>query len=279
MTEYRVGVIGWPIEHSLSPVMHNAAFAALGLNNWHYEALAIPPDIIGHSIKAFRGEGGYTGLNVTVPHKQAVMRFVRPDERAMALGAVNTIDFRDNSGTNTDVVGFMQDLAAHGISVAGERVIVLGAGGAARAAVYGLVQAGAQVAVVNRTPERAQVMLADLTLSAGIRGVMVQSLADAVLDGVSLVVNCTTVGMYPAVDASPWSAEVPFPEGVAVYDMVYRPAQTRLMQLAEANGGKAVGGLGMLVRQGAAAFEIWTGQEAPLDVMFAAVNDALSQRG
>lgn len=133
--------------------------------------------------------------------------------------------------------------------------------------------------MVNRTPERAQVMLADLTLSAGIRGVMVQSLADAVLDGVSLVVNCTTVGMYPAVDASPWSAEVPFPEGVAVYDMVYRPAQTRLMQLAEANGGKAVGGLGMLVRQGAAAFEIWTGQEAPLDVMFAAVNDALSQRG
>lgn len=279
MTEYRVGVIGWPIEHSLSPVMHNAAFAASGLNDWHYTALAIPPDIVGQSVKAFRGEGAYTGLNVTVPHKQAVMRFVRPDERAMALGAVNTIDFRDNTGTNTDVEGFMQDLAAHNVSLAGERVIVLGAGGAARAAVYGLVQAGAQVAVVNRTPEHAQVMLADLTLSAGVRGVMVQSLADAVLDGVSLVVNCTTVGMHPQADASPWAEDVPFPEGVTVYDMVYRPVQTRLMQLAEANGGQAIGGLGMLVRQGALAFEIWTGQPAPLDVMFAAVQDALNQRG
>ncbi|MBZ0298246.1 MAG: shikimate dehydrogenase [Anaerolineae bacterium] len=275
---YKVGVIGWPIEHSISPPMHNAAFQALGLTNWSYDRMAIPPDVVGPSLRTLRDEGGYVGLNVTVPHKQAVMRFVKPDERALALGAANTIDFRDNTATNTDVAGLIDDLRANAVALEGEHVVVLGAGGAARAAVYGLVHAGAVVSVVNRTPEKAQVMLADLTLSAGIRGVPTRSLAEAAQDEVALIVNCTPVGMWPHEEACPWPDEVPFPYGATVYDMIYRPRQTRLMEKAEASGGRVIGGLGMLVRQGAASFAIWTGVEPPVEVMFQAAEAALAAR-
>lgn len=279
MTEKRVGVIGWPVEHSISPAMHNAAFKALGLNDWRYDLLPIPPDIVRQGLKTLRDEGGYIGVNVTVPHKQAVMPYVRPDERARALGAANTIDFRTNSATNTDVDGLLDDLAAHDVPLTGAKVLVLGAGGAARAAVYGLAQAGAEVIVANRSFERAQVMLADLTLSAGIRSARYKSLNEAALeDDISLIVNCTPVGMWPQVNDSPWPQDVPFPQGVTVYDMIYRPARTRLMEKAELHGGQAIGGLGMLVRQGAAAFKIWTGQDAPVGVMLEAAREALRAR-
>lgn len=275
---HKVGVIGWPVEHSISPQMHNAAFAALGLTDWLYDRIAIPPDIVGNSLRTLSGEGGYVGLNVTVPHKQAVMRYVRPDERATALGAANTIDFRDNTATNTDVAGLIDDLVTNDVSLSGENVLVLGAGGAARAAVYGLVQAGANVTVVNRTPDKAQVMLADLTISAGVRNVNVRSLEEAAQDDIALVVNCTPVGMWPHEDACPWPDAVPFPSGATVYDMIYRPRFTRLMAKAEANGGRAIGGLGMLVRQGAASFVIWTGVEPPVDVMFEAAEASLAEK-
>ncbi len=275
---HRIGVIGWPIEHSISPPMHNAALAELGLNNWLYDKIAIPPDIVGHSLKTLAGEGGYVGINVTVPHKQAVMRYVRPDERAQALGAANTIDFRDNSATNTDVYGLIEDLKVHNVPLVDENVIVLGAGGAARAAVYGLVQAGANVIVVNRTREKAQVMLADLTSSAGITRATLSTLTEAIEAGVSLVVNCTPVGMWPRVEASPWPHDVPLPTGITVYDMIYKPRYTRFMEQVERHGGRAIGGLGMLVRQGAASFEIWTGQVAPVEVMYAAAEAALVEK-
>lgn len=278
MSEKRVGVIGWPVEHSISPQMHNAAFAALGMDDWLYDAIAIPPDIVRQSLRTLRDEGRYIGINVTVPHKQAVMPFVRPDERARALGAANTIDFRTNAATNTDIAGLIDDLRAHDVSLEGARVLVLGAGGAARAAVYGLVHAGATVRVANRTEARAQVMLADLALSAGIRSVEVMPLEAAVREEFALIVNCTPVGMWPHSDACPWPDDLPFPEGVTVYDMIYRPERTRLMALAEARGGRAIGGLGMLVRQGAAAFTIWTGVEPPVDVMFEAARAALAQK-
>lgn len=272
---FKVGVIGWPVTHSISPAMHNTAFQALGLNEWIYELAPVPPDIVGYSLRVLREEGGFIGVNVTVPLKQVVMPFVKPDERARAVGAVNTIDFRDNAGTNTDVVGLIDDLKAHDITLADARVIVLGAGGAARAAVYGLAEAGAQVVVVNRTPQKADVMLADLTISAGIRSVDVKTLDEAAEVGASLIVNCTSVGMWPKIEESPWIEGIPFPQGVTLYDMVYRPERTRLIEQVEAAGGQAIGGLGMLVRQGAAAFKIWTRQEAPVDVMFEAAREAL----
>ncbi len=273
----KVGVIGWPVTHSISPAMHNAAFKALGLNDWQYELAPVPPDIVRQSLRMLREEGGFIGVNVTVPLKEKVMPFVLPDERARAVGAVNTIDFRNNVGTNTDVVGLIDDLTAHGVKLAGEKVILLGAGGAARAAVYGLAKAGAQVIVVNRTQQKAQVMLADLTISAGIRSADVKTLDEAAEEKVSLIVNCTSVGLWPNVNESPWIEGVPFPKDVTVYDTVYRPERTLLMQQVEANGGQAIGGLGMLVRQGAAAFKIWTHQDPPLEVMFEAARYALQK--
>lgn len=274
----KVGIIGWPVTHSISPAMHNAAFAALDLHDWSYELVPIPPDIVGKGLRTLRDEGGFIGVNVTVPLKEKVIPFVKIDERARAIGAVNTIDFRDGTGTNTDVLGFMDDLRAHGIQIDGHRVIVLGAGGAARAAVYGLVKAGASVTVVNRTPQRAQVMLADLSLSAGLIGVDVKTLDEAAEAGASLIINCTSVGMWPNIHESPWIEGIPFPKNVIAYDMVYRPERTRFMKQVEKAGGHAVGGLGMLVRQGAAAFTIWTGLPAPIDVMFTAARSALSAR-
>jgi shikimate dehydrogenase len=269
---HRVGVIGWPIEHSLSPVMHNAAFRALGMTDWSYERFAIPPDIVRLSLREFR-QHGFIGLNVTVPHKQTVMPFVKSDAVAKAIGAVNTIDFRTNVGTNTDCDGFMEDLAAHGVSLRGRRVVVLGAGGAARAAVYGLSRAGARVVIVNRTTETAERLLTSLQVEGS-----VLSARDAVREPVDLLVNCTSVGMDPARDASPWPEDVELPEGLVLYDMIYRPSTTRLMAQVRARAGHAINGMGMLVRQGAAAFRIWTGLEAPVAVMMDALRDALYQR-
>lgn len=274
----KVGVIGWPVTHSISPAMHNAAFEALGLRDWRYELAPVPPDIVRQSLRTLRDEGGFIGVNVTVPLKEAVLPFVRPDERARAIGAVNTIDFRDGSGTNTDVVGLIEDLRAHDVTLAGAQVVVLGAGGAARAAVYGLAKAGAQVVVVNRTSQRAQVMLADLTLAAGVQNAEVRTLDEAVEMQPGLIVNCTSVGMWPKIDESPWIEGVPFPAHATLYDMVYRPARTKLMRQAEAAGGQAIGGLGMLVRQGAAAFRLWTGRDAPVEVMFTAARQALGEQ-
>jgi shikimate dehydrogenase len=266
----RVGIIGFPIEHSLSPKMHHAAYKALGLNDWQYDKMAIPPDVLGHSIKELRNHG-FIGINVTVPHKEAIMKFVRADPLAQMIGAINTVDFRENIGTNTDVIGFMADLAACDIAVKGERVVVLGAGGAARSVVYGLAQGGAQVAVVNRSRERAEALARTLLVP-----MTLMSQDEAYIWNPALIVNCTSVGMHPEVCACPWRDVTPMPQGVTVYDTIYRPAKTQLMEKAEAVGGRAYNGVGMLVRQGAEAFRIWTGIEPPIDVMTEAVLSALA---
>jgi shikimate dehydrogenase len=273
----KVGLIGFPVEHSISPAMHNAAFKELGMD-WVYDAMSIPPDILKHGLREPM-QHGYIGLNVTVPHKEAVMRLVTPDAMARAVGAINTIDFRTNTGTNTDVQGFIDDLKAHHIPIQGEMVVVLGAGGAARAAVFGLVREGATVVVVNRTMQKAQVMLADLTVSAGIRGVEAVTLDDAVEMPISLIVNCTSAGLYPNINDTPWIDGVPFPRNIIVYDMIYRPMTTKFMAQAEKAGGRAFGGLGMLVRQGALAFKLWTGVDAPFETMYATALIELALKG
>ncbi|MEO0562789.1 MAG: shikimate dehydrogenase [Chloroflexota bacterium] len=273
MRPTKTGVIGWPIGHSLSPVMHNAAFKALGLDEegWTYDANAIPPDVLKKSVVEF-GRHGYMGLNVTIPFKRDVMSFTRPDEIAQAVGAANTLILPRNKATNTDVAGFINDLRAHDLPISDMKVVLLGAGGAARAALYGLYEASATVAVVNRTPANALEMIADMGIAAAVKSV------DEVLAwGADLVVNCTPVGMAPKVDPSPWPRQIPLPDGAVVYDMVYRPAKTTLMIQAETQGLRAIGGLGMLVRQGAASFEIWTGRDAPVDVMFDAAKAVLQE--
>lgn len=278
MRKNRVGLIGFPVEHSLSPVMHNAAFEALGMSDWLYDAMSIPPDILRYGVQEPKNHG-YIGINVTVPHKEAMMELVRPDEIARAIGAVNTVDFRNNSGTNTDADGIVDDLRANGVPIANKRVLVLGAGGAARAVVYGLARERARVAIVNRSKIRAERLVADLKRAAGIDGIAVMTLDEAADWGMSLIINCTSVGLHPHVEQSPWIYGVPFPAGVTVYDSVYRPANTALMQQCIAHGGRAIGGLGMLARQGALSFEIWTGVAPPVDVMLGAAKAALENTG
>ncbi len=269
----KVGAIGWPLTYSLSPVMHNAAFQALGMD-WHYDLMPIPSDILRLGLIEPQRHG-YIGLNVTIPHKEAVIRFIKPDEIVRAVGAANTIDLRDNSATNTDVIGLIDDLKAHDIPLSGANVLILGAGGAARAAVFGLTREGASVTVVNRTMERAQLMLANLTISAGIKNAHAKTLDEALESPVDLIINCTSAGLYPHIDESPWIEGLPIPRGVTVYDMVYRPSVTAFMRQAESAGGRAIGGMGMLARQGAAAFKLWTDVDPPLEVMLAALREAL----
>lgn len=272
MQPKRAGVIGWPIEHSLSPPMHNAAFRALGMDDWLYDKNAIPSDILAKSIKEFMRHG-YIGLNVTIPFKQEVAKLTRPDDIVKRVGAANTLILPRNASTNTDVPGFIDDLKANGMIPAEMKVVLLGAGGAARAALYGLVQEGAAVAVVNRTPAKAFAMIRDMELEASVK-----THDEAAAWQPDLIVNATSVGMQPDIDQSPWRDDRPLPDKAIIYDMVYRPIKTKLMQAAEAQGLKAIGGLGMLVRQGAKSFEIWTEREAPIDVMFDAVRTALEDK-
>lgn len=275
----KVGLIGYPVEHSLSPTLHNAAFAALGLD-WHYELLPTPRAQLADRIRQLRDEG-YVGANVTVPHKQTVMPLL--DNVALAargVGAVNTILIEDGrtEGHNTDSPGFILDLEAQGFLPQKKHALVLGAGGSAHAVVLGLANRGATVTVMARR-DRAPWLLRE-NVRKGVSynlDVRVRTLSEmqSALDEVDLIVNCTPVGMWPEVDASPLPDEMKIRPDSVVYDLVYRPAKTRLMQQAEAAGAQAIGGLGMLVYQGAAAFELWTGQTAPVEVMRQAAQSVL----
>lgn len=268
MEQVRVGLIGWPVAHSLSPLLHNAAFQALGMDDWHYELLPTRPEELAQQLQLL-AQRGYAGVNVTIPHKEAVLPLVKADALAKCIGAANTIHLPGLSATNTDVSGFLEDLACHEVSVPGTRVAVLGAGGIARAVVYGLSRMGAEVVVVARRPERATQMIADLGAQA-----VPSTFASLTRHEITLLVNCTPVGMWPHGGACPWPTDVPFPRGVIVYDMVYRPRQTVLMKMAEQCQGRAISGIGTLVRQAALSFSLWTKRSAPYDAMFAACDKA-----
>jgi shikimate dehydrogenase len=276
-----VGVIGWPVTHTLSPALHNAVFAHLGMN-WRYVPMPVRESDLGAAVRGLAALG-FRGANVTVPHKTAVIPLLNSVTDAVhVVGAVNTIRVDLSSGKieglNTDMSGFLTDLAASGVRVeGGTPVIILGAGGAARACAAGLVRSGAKVTLVNRTLDRAQQVAQFLRKSWPKASITAESVSDLpkLLKGVTLIVNATSVGLWPDANATPWPAEVPFPSGVTLYDTIYRPLKTRLMQDAEQAGARAIGGIGMLVYQGAAALEAWTGQPTPLQVMRHAAEDAL----
>ncbi len=282
-----VGLIGWPIGHSVSPAMHNAAFAALGLD-WRYVPLPVDPaqpGAVGDAVRGVRAMG-LRGINVTVPHKQAVLPFLdRIEPAAHAMRAVNTIIVQPDgslTGDNTDAPGFVADLRAHGVEPAGRRVLVLGAGGSARAIVYGLAEAGAaQITVANRSAERAATLLADLRPFLGSTRLAIVSLPDGVpgADDADLIVNCTSLGMTPRADTTPWPAGLTFRPDQTVYDLVYNPADTLLLRQTQADGAHAIGGLGMLIWQGALAFRHWTGQMPPVNVMRTAAEAHLRRHG
>ena len=278
-----VGLLGYPIEHTRSPKMHNAAFDALGLN-YCYLPLPVAPADVAEAISGLAALG-FIGANVTIPHKQAVIAHLDElSDEAQAIGAVNTIVLTDGRriGYNTDGIGFLRAMTDRGLSVAGGHALVLGAGGAARAVVYALLQAGAAVTVLNRTEEKATSLADDLRPHAnGSTAATIQSgplsmeRIASLAPEVDLVVNATSVGMWPRVETTPWPKEVAFPARAVAYDLIYSGAdcapQTAFLRMAQAAGAQTLDGLQMLVYQGAVAFEKWTGQAAPIEVMSTAL--------
>lgn len=281
-----VGLIGWPVSHSVSPPMHNAAFAALGLD-WCYVPLPVPIDPaerIGEAVRGLRALG-LRGANVTIPHKQAVIPYLdQLSPAARAIGAVNTIRVEAAGaffGDNTDAPGFVADLRDHNVDPSGMKVIVLGAGGSARAIVYGLASAGAsEIVLFNRTAEKATALAAQMQALFPHCTIVSHNVEDLAVSAASsqLIVNTTSLGMTPHVETSPWPDEIAFQAQQVVYDLVYNPRQTRLLQKASANGAQVIGGIGMLFWQGAIAFELWTGQKPPVDVMRGAAEAIFAQR-
>jgi shikimate dehydrogenase len=261
MERTRLGVLGWPVTHSRSPQMMGAALRAAGLGNWRYQRLPVPPGLFAETAAALPG-AGFRGANVTIPHKQAALTLAdEASDRAHAIGAANTLLF-DPSGTiaadNTDAPALLQALP---ISPHGKSALVLGAGGSARAAVWALLGEGAEVFVWNRHLKRAEKLCEEL----GGRPVADAQPAD-------LVVNCTPVGLDGngrTFKQLPFRADELAMFG-CVIDFVYGRDQTPLVQAASAAGLPTVGGLELLVRQGALSFERFTGLPAPVEEMRAA---------
>lgn len=258
-------VLGWPLAHTLSPAVHNAAFSHLGLNLVY---LAWPTTDIAGALVGARALG-LAGLSITIPHKEAALALV--DEvggEAAELGAINTVTNRDGRlvGTNTDAPAIVAVLEETG-PLAGRRALILGAGGAARAAAFGLARAGAEVTVTGRSPDRVAAMARGL-------GVKATDPATALDQGPEIVINATPVGMWPQGDQTPLEVK-DLPENTVVLDMVYNPRQTRLLAEAERQGLHIVSGLEVFLSQAALQFESWTGRPAPAEVMRAAALAAL----
>ena len=279
-----LGIIGYPIGHSISPAFQQAALDALQINA-EYRAYAVHPDDVGPFVNSLRSDA-VTGINVTVPHKEAVMPFLDEiDEWAAEAGAVNTIVNRSGqlTGYNTDGYGFLRALReSGGFEPAGQTALILGAGGSARGVVQALLRAeiGA-LTIANRTLARAQ-SLAELAQSRGVpaEAIPLQStrIADAARSA-ALIVNCTSLGMThgPDATASPLRA-AQIPPTSLVYDLVYNPAQTPLLTEVAQAGAATLGGITMLVYQGAASFEIWQERPAPVAVMMDAAMAAMRHR-
>ncbi len=282
---WHLGLVGWPLEHSLSPPLHKAALRSLGLEG-KYDLLPVPPLPEGQvGVEDIMGRlrnGGLHGLNVTIPHKQTVVPLV--DECtpvAEAVGAVNTIIPRNGKlvGDNTDSPAFYTDLrkqAWQQEKPEGGRALVLGAGGAARAVTFALIRQGWGVILYSRTFQKAADIASSFALFPGMARAM-PSLTEESDIQVDLVVNATPVGMWPNSDACVWPQGLPLPAGAAVYDLVYNPPVTSLVRLARQAGHPAVSGLGMLVEQAALAFTAWTGLVPDRADMTAAANRHLGE--
>lgn len=272
------GILGHPVRHSLSPAMHNAAFAALGTNAV-YVAFPVAPERLGAALDGLAA-AEVAGLNLTVPHKTAALaHLARCSEAARAIGAVNALRLEPEgwAGANTDGQGFLLSLERDlDWAPAGRRVLLLGAGGSARAIGYTLLRAGvAWLGLANRTPARAESLAADLAAHAGGTPVVPMGLEAAAGRAPDLLVNTTTVGMGD--DRAPLALE---PVGVreAVVDIIYAPPRTPLLAEAERLGLRTANGLGMLLYQGVAAFAFWTGVEPPAGAMQAALEAGLAGR-
>lgn len=280
----RIALLGHPVAHSISPRFQQAALDALGIAAT-YEAWDTPEEEVAIAVERLRS-GDLLGANVTVPHKVAVMRLVdRPDALAERVGAVNTVVNRNGvlEATNTDVTGILRTFEGAEVPLAGKQVALIGAGGAARAVVVAMRQAGAaRVTIVNRTQARAEELAPLAGDELDLRFAPLDE-ADATfrstLRNAEIVVQSTSVGMRHggAEDASPVPSGA-IGSGQVAFDLVYVPEATPFLRDAAAHGAVAIGGLDMLVHQGAAAFQLWTGRAAPMEVMFRAARAALAER-
>jgi len=275
-------IIGDPVEHSLSPVMHNAAFQKLGLN-LVYVAFKVTRNELKEAISGARSLG-LRGLNVTMPHKNAVIKYLDgTDSTAKAIGAVNTILNEQGKlvGYNTDGKGAMIALQENGISIDEKKMLLLGAGGAAKAIAFHAAQEVEELVIVNRTSEKAE-QLAELLCKKFGNKVKGRALSAEVLEEeletTDILVNATSVGMNPDVNRSPVPSDL-LRHDLCVMDIIYNPLETKLLKDAKAVGAKVVSGLEMLLYQGAVAFEIWTNCPAPVDVMRKAALDKLAEQG
>jgi shikimate dehydrogenase len=251
-------LIGWPAAHSRSPLIHHYWLRTLGLEGG-YSIEAIPPEGFAEFVLHLKAHG-FIGANVTIPHKERALALTRPDERARAVGAANTLWYEGDElcSTNTDIEGFIHNLdaCAPGWDAATNDALVLGAGGASRAVVFGLIERGvSRVYLANRTPERARA-LAD-QFGARVHPVSWQAIGE-LLPRVDLLVNTTSLGMHgqPALDIDVGK----LPAHAAVADLVYVPLVTPLLAAARARGLKTADGLGMLLHQAVRGFELWFGQ-------------------
>lgn len=276
------GIIGDPVEHSLSPVMHNAAFQALELD-YLYIACHVRPACLAAAIGGMRALG-LRGLNVTIPHKVAVLPLLDAvDPLAQQIGAVNTIvsDGGRLTGYNTDASGFLQALVQNGFRPENRNAVIVGAGGAARAIAMALAGRGARLIVLNRTPQTAMDLVARVKQSFADSQAIGLDLSEenmrAAVGDADLIVNTTSVGMRPETGLSAIPARLIEPRHT-VFDIVYSPVRTSLLRDAELSGARAISGLDMLVWQGAAAFELWTGQKAPVEIMSRALREALGEK-
>lgn len=285
-----IAIFGDPVAHSLSPSMHNAGFARYGLD-FAYVPLRVPASGLEAALHAMR-LFGFRGANVTLPHKQAVMPYLdEVREISRRIGAVNTILNEDGRliGTTTDAEGFLEGFREKGHSFAGRSVAILGNGGSARTAACALIMEDqpARIAIVGRDPEKARRLVSEIAGGFGLAGetpgrpvLEAVALADypSIRTRVDVVVNTTPMGMHPHPESSPLRAEDLEP-GQTVYDIVYTPERTRLIRDAEARGLTAIGGLGMLVHQGLASFELWTGKRPEAEWFYRAARDGLARAG
>ena len=275
----RLGIFGWPVAHSKSPEMHESAARALGLE-LRYERFEVAPGDLPEAVRR-EHDAAIDGYNLTVPHKEAIMALL--DEVApvaQAIGAVNTVVRTDGRyvGHNTDAPGFVRSLDEAGVDLADARVVVVGAGGAARAAVVGLADAGAEeVTVLSRRTEQGEALRSSLGAQVACKlEAAPLSEASRCFQTATLLVQATSATLESNPGALAFAASLPIdalPADAAVVDMVYKPLKTTVLARAEERGLTIIDGLGMLLHQGAIAFEMWTGREPPLDVMRSALTD------
>ena len=277
-----IALIGDPVEHSLSPAMHNAALGTLGLN-YVYLALRVPQAALADAVSGARTLN-MAGMNVTHPHKINILGLLDElDESASMVGAVNTVknDGGRLVGYNTDGAGAVRALESEVGKLAGHKALLLGAGGAARAIAFSLVRKGVKLTIANRTASKALELAAAIKRGVGVDveqvGIRRKELTKATKQ-VDILINATTIGMYPNINRTLVTAGMMHRE-LIVNDIVYEPLQTRLLREAKKAGARTVTGLGMLVHQGALSFEIWADKRAPVRVMAAAAKRELQRQG